>query len=438
MSITYIEQSRSSCVLHGALATFGAIEGVVPVVHSTSGCGVQYEQGVTPFGGATPACASWGAPISASNITEKHVVFGGGSRLREQLKNTVKVVQGDLYVVVTGCATEMVGDDIPAMTKEGREQGWPVIYANTPGFGGSTHRGYEIAVHSLIEQLPTLPAPAAWPESGLVNVFGIIPQQDPFWQGHLLDLEELFEEIGLTLNPLFGAGRDISDWQRLPQAALNLVTSPWGLDAARLLHAKYGTPWVEIQGVPVGAQAVGELLDLLQEKLPLDVNTVKAIRAKQEGGFDRSVARIAPQYYAGGFQREFAIVGEIGLIPSIAKFLVETLGLIPKLVIITDPLHEEQRDQRAGPLRAYLASFGASLAFSEDTGEIEDLLRASEPDLILGSSLERSVAEKLNARFLPISFPIANRVILNRSYAGYEGGLTLIEDLGSTILGGGE
>ena len=74
--------------------------------------------------------------------------------------------------------------------------------------------------------------------------------------------------------------------------------------------------------------------------------------------------------------------------------------------------------------------------FSEDAGEIDDLLSASQADLILGSSLERSVADKLDATFLPISFPIANRLILNRSYAGYEGGLTLIEDLGSAILGG--
>jgi nitrogenase molybdenum-iron protein beta chain len=322
------------------------------------------------------------------------------------------------------------------MTKEGSEQGWPVIYANTPGFGGSIQRGYEIAVRSLIEQLPTLPAPSVLPQPKLVNVFGIIPQQDPFWQGHLLYLEELFEKIGVTLNPLFGLGRDISDWQRLPQAALNLVTSPWGLDAARLLHAKYGTPWVEICGIPVGAQGVGALLDLLSEKLPLDADAVKAVRAKQESFFDRSVARIVPHYYTAGFQREFAIVGESGLITSITEFLVETLGLIPKLVIITDPLPEEQRDQWGESFRGYLASFQATLAFSEDAGEIEDLLHASQPDLILGSSLERSVAETLHARFLPISFPIANRLILNRSYAGYEGGLTLIEDLGSAILGG--
>ncbi|XHR29218.1 MAG: nitrogenase component 1 [Chthoniobacteraceae bacterium] len=436
MSTSYIERSRGSCALHGALATFGAIEGVVPVIHATSGCGVQYQQGVTQFGGATPACAAWGNPLSSSNITEKHVVFGGGSRLREQLKNTVKLLRGDLYVVVTGCATEMVGDDIPAMTKEGREQGWPVIYANTPGFRGSIHRGYELAVRPLIEQLPGLPGPELPPKPGLVNLLGIIPQQDPFWQGHLLGLERIFDAAGLTANPLLGLGHGIDHWRRLPQAALTVVTSPWGRDGAQLLEEKYGTPWIELHGIPVGARATGALLDTLAERLPVDTVRLAAFRQTQEGWFERNLARIAPQYYAEGFQQEFALVGESGFVPGAAEFLVETLGLIPKLVVITDPLAEETRDAWAQPLQRLIEPFGAKLAFAEDAGEIDDLLRASRAELIIGSSLDRPVADELRASFLPVSFPVANRLVLNRGYAGYEGGLAFIEDLGSALLRG--
>ncbi len=132
--LSIIERARASCALHGALAAFNAIEGVTPILHATAGCGIQYQRSLVPLGGAVPACAALGNPLSSTNIGEKHVVFGGGSRLREQLKNTVKVVQSDLYAIVSGCAPEMVGDDIPAMAKEGREQGFPVLFANTPAF----------------------------------------------------------------------------------------------------------------------------------------------------------------------------------------------------------------------------------------------------------------------------------------------------------------
>src|SRR5512145_1440886 len=136
----HLEGSRNSCALHGALQTLSAINGVVPVIHATAGCGVQnYLGGILASGGAAHGGGNGGVDAS-SNIGEKHVVFGGGSRLREQLKNTAKVVQGDLYAIVTGCSTEMVGDDIPAMAKEGREQDWPVVYTNTPGFRGDVHQ----------------------------------------------------------------------------------------------------------------------------------------------------------------------------------------------------------------------------------------------------------------------------------------------------------
>ncbi|MEI7789062.1 MAG: nitrogenase component 1, partial [Chlorobiaceae bacterium] len=135
----HIEGSRNSCALHGALQVIEAIEGVVPVIHSTAGCGVQHFLGVNRLNAGADRFG--GPPVSNSNISEKHVVFGGSSRLREQLKNTVKIVEGDLYVIVTGCSTEMVGDDIPAMTKEGRDQDFQVIYANTPGFRGDVHLG---------------------------------------------------------------------------------------------------------------------------------------------------------------------------------------------------------------------------------------------------------------------------------------------------------
>lgn len=431
---SHIERSRSSCALHGALATFGAIPGVVPVVHSTAGCGVQYYNGVTPFGGSLPDCAACGAAASSTNIGEKHVVFGGGSRLREQLKNTVKVSAGDLYAIVTGCSTEMVGDDIAAMAKEGHEQGWPVVYASTPGFRGSVHRGYELAVRALIEQLPKLPSRGVVQSSGTVNLLGIIPQQEVFWQGHLSQVTRLLAEINVTANPLLGLGQTIDSWHRIPQAALNVVFSPWGRDAAKLLEEKYGTPWVEFAGVPIGPQAVERLLHLVGALLGLSPESVQSVLSSNGDLFSRSIASIAPYYFAHGFQREFSIVGEIGLVSSVTEFLTSTLGLIPKLAIITDPIPEEVRESAAEALRETLAPFEAPYVFNEDAGEISDLLRSTDPELILGSSLERSVAGGLGVPFVPISFPLAGRIILNRGYAGYEGALTLIEDLGSAIL----
>lgn len=427
----HIEGSRNSCALHGALQVFEAIEGTVPVIHSTSGCGVQHYLGGTRLSGGNDPFGS--PPVSSTNIREKHVVFGGGSRLREQLKNSVKVTQADLYAIVTGCSIEMVGDDVPAMAKEGIEQDWPVIYANTPGFRGDVHQGYQLATRSLIEQLPAFSKDAAPAPAGLVNIFGIIPNQDPFWRGNLQELARLLEAIGLAPNPLLGDEQNVNSWKQVPGAALNLVLSHWGELPAQLLEERYGIPSVAVDGLPVGA-AAGALLSRVSEKLGLDQTRTDTVIAREDSRLKRQFALLADTYYRTGFQREFALVGESAQVVGIGEFLGAQLGLLPRTLVITDNPPDVLRESLVARLKSIVPGFDAEVVFSEDRAEIGDTIKAGQAGIVLGSSLEEAAAKELGVPFLAVSFPLTNRVILDRGYAGYRGAAALLEDLGSVIL----
>ena len=59
----HIEGSRNSCALHGALQVIEAIEGAVPVIHSTAGCGAQHFLGVNRLNAGSD---SFGGPPVAS------------------------------------------------------------------------------------------------------------------------------------------------------------------------------------------------------------------------------------------------------------------------------------------------------------------------------------------------------------------------------------
>ena len=56
------------------------------------------------------------------------------------------------------------------------------------------------------------------------------------------------------------------------------------------------------------------------------------------------------------------------------------------------------------------------------------------PDLMHAMVAGGADVIELGVPFLQISFPVADRVVLNRCYAGYRGAATLLEDLGSEIL----
>ena len=69
--------------------------------------------------------------------------------------------------------------------------------------------------------------------------------------------------------------------------------------------------------------------------------------------------------------------------------------------------------------------------FTADQYEINEALLNEEKEItrILGSSNEREVALEKDIQFVLASFPMNERLVFNRTYAGYRGGLTFTEDL---------
>ena len=68
--------------------------------------------------------------------------------------------------------------------------------------------------------------------------------------------------------------------------------------------------------------------------------------------------------------------------------------------------------------------------FTADQYEINQALyKDEELTLIVGSSNEREVASVKEIQCIAATFPLKDRLVFNRAYAGYRGSLTLTEDL---------
>lgn len=61
-------------------------------------------------------------------------------------------------------------------------------------------------------------------------------------------------------------------------------------------------------------------------------------------------------------------------------------------------------------------------------------LKFRELPLILGSTWDKVITRELQGYPLSVSLPVSDRLVLNRTYAGYDGGLTLAEDIYTVIL----
>jgi nitrogenase molybdenum-iron protein beta chain len=425
-----LESPGAGCALHGALHCAAAVPGVVPILHATAGCAVQAHvngsaagwAGADRFGGlAAPAC----------NVFEKQVVFGATARLREQIKNTVKIMDGGLYVVLSSCATEMIGDDVPAMAKEARDQGFPVLSVASAGFRGSSHDGYGLFLKGVLAQST---APAGERDPLLVNLLGIVPRQDAFWEGDLAEWSRLLAGIGLRANPVFGPEGGLDGLRNLTLAGSSLVVSPWGVEVARALEQDFGVPWLDSGGLPVGAEASGSLLRDLAARLNVPLEPAEAFIAAEIRREDHYLSRLSDLYFRHGLQRSFALVAGCLHAAGLVGFLTGTLGWLPRLVVVADGPPEAARPALRDHLAALTKGHDTRVLFSEDAGETEAAILEGGAEIVLGRALDRAAADALGVELVQVAFPVADRLVLDKGLSGVRGAITLIEEIARTVL----
>ncbi len=232
-----IQGPRHGCAL-GAQQTVVSIERAIPILHAGPGCGSKLHRGLSLAGGYQGAGYAGADAIPCTNMIEKDVVFGGTDKLRDVIEGTLKIMDGDFFVVLTGCTADIIGDDVGSVVGEFRAQGVPIVYAETAGFKGDAYKGHELVLEAIIKQHLK---PADQREKGLVNVFASVPRHDPFWEGDLNELKKLLAGIGLKANILFGYNSGgIKALEAIPTAQFNLVVSPYiGLKTAELLKEKF-------------------------------------------------------------------------------------------------------------------------------------------------------------------------------------------------------
>ncbi|WP_446899751.1 nitrogenase component 1 [Clostridium sp. LBM24168] len=434
-----VQEPRHYCTL-GAQQSVIAIKGAIPILHSGPGCGVKLFRGLSTDSGYQGTGYSGGGVIPCTNATEREVVFGGIKRLREVIDGTLKVLKGNLFVVLTGCTSDIVGDDVGSLVDEYKENGIPIVFAETGGFKGSNFKGHEMVLKAIIDQFVGDKKPEV--KKGLVNVFSSVPFQDSFWSGNLSAIKHLLEKIGLKVNILFGPeSSGIEEWKAIPNAEFNIVVSPWvGIETAELLKEKYGTPYLHYAVPPIGARETSNFLRAVSDFAGLDREKVENIIKEEEELFYYYLERSADFFLEFRYSipdRFFNITDSFYAL-GISQFLLNELGIVPGEQYITDDAPVKYQKYIKDEFEKISDTRNFKIFFEVDGEKVNERLRkydlGTHIPLILGSSWDRDIAQELNAFRINISIPVMHRLVLNGWYLGYSGGLRLIEDIYGNIL----
>jgi nitrogenase molybdenum-iron protein beta chain len=304
--------------------------------------------------------------------------------------------------------------------------------------------GHELVIQGIIEQYVGEVEPEV--KKGLVNVFSVIPFQNPFWRGDLEEIKYLLERIGLEVNILFGyQSKGVEEWKNIPNAEANIVISPYyGIKTAEFLKRYYGTPYINYPVLPVGAKENSKFLRTVADSLNLDKDVVEKVIAEEEEKYYAYFTSLTDWFSAfqNNLPYELYVTGDSNYTLGYTIFLENEVGYIPKKVYVTDDPSAEQMKQYRQVFEERLPEYADILAFDEDSTKssevIEEELKHTGRALVLGSDWERKFTKDSGNLFLYATSPMSQKVVLQKTYVGYRGGLGLVEDIYNTLYDGKE
>jgi nitrogenase molybdenum-iron protein alpha/beta subunit len=355
----------------GAVSCLTGLEGIGVVIHGASGC---------YFYPATVLRRK----IHCTFLIEEDIIFGARERLRELVGTLGKT--HDAVAVVNTCTPAIIGERVEDM------EGDPsVIVIDSPGFLGSYEEGFLAACRALPIELDT-------GHPGVL-VDGLSPL-DPFYSGNCLETLRLLSRGG-AMEPVLLSACRFTHLSHLPAPVITANPD---------LHAGFGELRGTLLGIDETVRSLSALEDI-SENFTCDQFEREAELSKEE------IARVCDKYLQRHDPPTVGIFGGTAYACFAAALLEEALDASVTCIGSRNPANLD-----FPPVRE-----------ATTIDQVRDLLDRDRPDLILGSSFERSLAP--GTAFVPFTFPIRGMVRLRaRPLVGIQGTLGLIEDVLNALM----
>ncbi|MBL8672017.1 MAG: ferredoxin:protochlorophyllide reductase (ATP-dependent) subunit B [Alphaproteobacteria bacterium] len=301
-------------------------------------------------------------------------------------------------LVGASCTAELIQDD-PGGLARALQLPIPVVPLELPAYQRKENWGASETFYQLVRAL----AGPAVPPSGTqrpARAAGVRPRCNilgPTALGfrHRDDLAEiaaLLGRLGIDVNVVAPMGAAPADIARLGEADFNVVLYPEVASAAaQWLHRSFGQPATRI--VPIG---VGATRRFVQEVAALaQVDPAPAL--DDPGSRATWYARSVDSTYLTG-KRVF-VFGDATHAVAAARVAKDELGFT--VVGLGTYSRELARD-----VRAAAQAIGVEPLITDDYLEVEAAVAALQPDLVLGTQMERHIAKRLGIPCAVISAPV--------------------------------
>jgi light-independent protochlorophyllide reductase subunit B len=293
-------------------------------------------------------------------------------------------------LVGASCTAELIQDD-PAGLARGLNLPIPVIPVELPAYQRKENWG---AAETFYQMVRALVKPAAASRGGgrpTVNLLG--PTALGFrHRDDVVEITCLLDRLGVDVAVVAPLGASPADLARLPEADLNVVLYPeTGRQAAAWLQRTFGQKFTTT--VPIGVGATRDFIAEVAQCLGLDATAVLADDASRLPWYSRSVDST---YLTN--KRVF-IFGDATHAVAAARIAADELGF--SVVGLGTYAREFAREVRDAAQR-----YGVEALISDDYLEVEAKIAELQPELVLGTQMERHIAKRLRIPCALISAPM--------------------------------
>jgi nitrogenase molybdenum-iron protein NifN len=419
------------CAPLGACLAFRGIDNAMPFLHGSQGCSTYIRRYMI---------GHFREPmdIGSSNFGEQAAVFGGRDNFITAIRNIVAQYHPSMIGVATTCLAETIGDDMPGLLAEAREEGGgglpPLVHVSTPSYAGTHAEGFHRTQRALVEQLAQdghrgrhvalLPGMVSAMDlrylRELMHDFNVPPVlltdyadslDGPTWQKH-----QRIPGGGTTMDEIRASG--------CARASIGFgATLPEADRAGWYLRERFAVQDHHLE-LPIGVRASDSFTTLLQE---LAGQELPERHAEERGRLLDSY--IDGHKYTSG--RRAVLYGEEDLVVAMAGFLNE-IGMVPAIVATGAASGRLRR--RLDQLLGCRATACTSME-DADFSAIRDAALAAEINIIIGHSKGYWLSRQLERPLVRIGFPVHDRIGAARiTHLGYRGTQHLFDTIVNAII----
>jgi light-independent protochlorophyllide reductase subunit B len=301
-------------------------------------------------------------------------------------------------IVGASCTAELIQDD-PGGLARALGLPIPVVALELPAYQRKENWGASETLYQLVRALagPQVPPPGTPRRqrpagaSARCNVLG--PAALSFrHRDDLAEIKLILQRLGVAINVIAPMDATPADLARLGEADFNIVLYPEiAAQAAAWLKRSFGQP--EVRCTPIGVQGTRRFIEEVAALADVDPAPALDDPRSRSGWYSRSVDST---YLTG---KRVYVFGDATHAVAAAKVATQEFGFT--LVGLGTYSREFARE-----VREAAQGYGVTALISDDYLEVEAQVAELQPELVLGTQMERHIAKRLGIPCAVISAPM--------------------------------